>query len=577
MATEPNDIRVRSAAPPPKRGVRRFRVAHAGAGAMEVARSRVLVTALLFVMGFVVMSARLLDLGFFERVVETAVADRGRAAVLTARADIVDRNGVVLATNLKTASLYADPKRVLDAEDAADKLLLALPTLNRAEVLARLKADGRFSWIKRGLTPEEKYRVNSLGIPGLGFEDEDRRVYPQGRLAAHVLGFVDIDGNGLQGVERFFNSRLGNPHSLNEPLRLAIDVRVQHVLRAALVDAVDTFSALGAAGLVMDVATGEVLAMVSLPDFDPNDPAATRKEALFNRVTQGVYELGSGFKTFTVAMALDSGHATVESHYDATKPLRIARFTINDFHGKARMMSLPEVFIHSSNIGTARMAMEMGTDMQRDYLNKLGLFQRPAIELVEASPPLLPNPWREISTVTVAYGHGIAITPLHLATGMAAVVNGGHLVPSTLVMRDEVEAATQATRVLSQRASDTMRKLLRLAVIEGTGGKADVPGYEVGGKTGTAEKSVAGGYDRKALLSSFVGVFPTSAPRYVVLAIVDEPKPTAETYGYATGGWTAAPAVATVVRKIAPMLGVPPQDDTDNALRSAFLLPVKDE
>lgn len=575
MATERDPIRATRDAPPQKRGVRRFRVERAGSGAMEVARSRVMIAVLLFGVGFLVMGARLVDLGFFERVVETNVAERGRAQVLTARADITDRNGVVLATNLKTASLYADPQKVLDVEDAADKLLIALPSLNRADIITRLTAQGRFSWIKRGLTPDEKWRINSLGIPGLGFEDEDRRVYPQGRLAAHVLGFVDIDGNGLQGVERFFNSRLGNPQALHEPLKLALDVRVQHVMRAALLDAVETFSAIGAAGVVMDVATGEVLAMVSLPDFDPNEPSASRKETLFNRVTQGVYELGSGFKTFTVAMALDSGTAHVESNYDATKPLRVARFTISDYHAKARVLSLPEVFIHSSNIGTARMAMEMGTDMQRAYLDKLALFQRPPVELVEASQPLLPNPWREISTMTVAFGHGIAITPMHLASGMAAVVNGGYLVPATLMERSEEQAATQATRVLSPQTSDTMRKLLRLAVIEGTGGKAEVTGYEVGGKTGSAEKSVAGGYNRRALLSSFIGAFPTSAPRYVVLAIIDEPKGTPETYGYATGGWTAAPVVGAVVRKIAPMLGVPPQEDQDNALRSAFLIPVK--
>ncbi len=568
----------RDAPPPLARGARRFRIDGVRKEAMEVARNRVLVTAAMFFIGFVIMGVRLLDLGFFERVVETTIAAQGRAPVLTARADIVDRNGVVLATNLKTASLYADPKRVIDVDDALDKLQVALPDINRADIVNRLSADSRFVWIKRNLTPEEKWRINSLGIPGFAFEDEDRRVYPQGRLAAHVLGFVDIDGRGLAGIERFFDSRLMNPHSLHEPLKLALDVRVQHILREELANTVDAFSAIGAAGLVLDARTGEVLSMVSLPDYDPNEPKASRKETLFNRAVQGVYELGSGLKTFTVAMALDSGHARLESTYDATKPLKIARFTINDYHAKARWMSLPEVFIHSSNIGTARMGMDIGAETQRAYLDRLGLLKRPQIELTEAAEPLLPHPWREISTMTVAFGHGIAITPLHLAAGMAAVVNGGRLIPATLLAQDaDNSTSVEARRVLSSETSATMRRLLRLAVIEGTGGKADVPGFEVGGKTGSAEKSAAGGYRRNALLSSFIATFPTDEPRYVVLAIIDEPKGTPETFGYATGGWTAAPVVGRVIARIGPMLGVSPRQDQENAIRNALLLPVREE
>lgn len=565
----------------PLRGVRRFRIEGAGKEHMEMARSRTIVAVLLFVCCTFALGIRLFDLGLVERVAETASRGDGRGTVLAARADIVDRNGVVLATNLTTASLYADPKRVLDPEEAADRLLLALPSLNRADLVNKFRADNRFVWIKRNLTPDEQWRVNSLGIPGLGFENEDRRVYPHGRLAAHVLGFVDIDGQGLAGIERFYNSRLANPGDVHEPLRLALDLRVQHVLHDELRNAVETYSAIGAAGLVLDVNNGEVLGLVSLPDFDPNEPGSANTETLFNRVVQGVYELGSGMKALTVAMALDSGAAHVTSSYDATKPLRVARFTINDYHPEKRWLSLPEVFMVSSNIGTARMAMDIGTETQRRYLADFGLLEKPQIELREAASPLVPSPWRDINTMTIGFGHGIAVTPLQLATSIGAVVNGGRLIPATLVQdSDAARAAAAAKQVVSPKTSDIMRKLLRITVMSGTGGKADVPGYEVGGKTGSAEKPSAGGYRRKALLSSFIAVFPSDAPRYAVLVIVDEPKGTRETFGFATGGWTAAPAAGNVIARIGPMLGVAPRlpDENQKArLRHALLLPVNDE
>ncbi len=558
------------------RGARRFRIDGAGKEHMELARSRTLVAVGLFSVGLVVLGLRLFDLGFIEHVVETSPSRDARGAVLAARADIVDRNGIVLATNLSTASLYADQKRVLDPVEAADKLLLALPELNRTELISRLTGQGRFVWIKRNLTPEEQHRVNTLGIPGLSFEMEDRRVYPHGRLASHVLGFVDIDGNGLAGTERFFNSRLSDPGETTKPLKLALDLRVQHVMREELVNAVETFSAVGGAGIVLDVNTGEVVSLVSLPDFDPNDPGSANPETLFNRVVQGVYELGSGLKTFTVAMGLDIGTAKVTSSYDATRPMKVARFTINDDHPKARWLSLPEVFIYSSNIGTVRMAMEFGIEKQKKYLGELGLLSKPSIELREVASPLIPNPWREINMMTVAFGHGLAISPLQLSTGLGAVVNGGRLIPATLV-KDDDNIREDAKQVISPETSEIMRRLLRLVVMSGTGSKADVAGFEVGGKTGTAEKATAGGYNRKALISSFIGAFPMDNPRYVVMAIIDEPRGTKETFGFASGGWTAAPVVGKVVTRIAPMMGVAPRPKaTPNGLRHALLMPVTD-
>jgi len=557
------------------RAVRHFRIDGVGKESMETARSRVLVAAALFAAGFLVLALRLVDLGLFERVAETAPRYQPETAVVAGRADIVDRNGVLLATSLRTASLYADPKLVLDAEDATNKLMVALPDLNRAEVLSRLNSHGRFEWIKRDLTPEEEWRVNSLGIPGLAFEEEDRRVYPQGALASHILGFVDVDGNGLAGVERFFDNRLGGSGMTGQPLRLSVDMRIQHVLREEMAAAVDKFSALGAAGVVLDAVSGEIIAMSSLPDFDPNNPGSEPKDALFNRVVQGVYELGSGFKAFTVAMALEAGTARLDSVYDATKPIRVARFLIRDHHPKARPLTVPEVFVYSSNIGAAKMALDVGGEKQRKFLSRLGMMREPTLELMEAAEPIIPQPWREVTTMTVSYGHGLAVTPLHLATGVAAMVNGGRLIDATLLRHDEAtHPDAGGDRIISPETSRAMRQLLRLVVTDGTGSKAEAVGYRVGGKTGSAEKSAAGGYRRRALISSFVGAFPMDDPRYVIFVLLDEPNGIKETFNYATGGWTAAPVVGHVIRRIGPMLGVAPRMEPVQAGRAAKLLKI---
>lgn len=554
------------------RAVRYFKIDGVGKESMELARSRLLVAAALFSLGFFLLAVRLIDLGLVERVVETPVKRDAGNMIVAGRADIVDRNGVLLATSLRTASLYADPKLVFDPEDAADKLMVALPDMNRAEVLARLKSPARFEWIKRDLTPEEEWRVNSLGIPGLAFEEEDRRVYPQGRLASHVLGFVDVDGNGLAGIERFFDRRLGGGVG-GAPLALSLDMRVQHVLRQELASAVETFSALGGAGIVLDVATGEILALASLPDFDPNDPGAAPKEALFNRAVQGVYELGSGFKAFTVAMALDTGAARLDTVYDATDPIRVGRFLIRDHHPKARPLTVPEVFVYSSNIGAAKMALDVGGEAQRRFLGRLGMFHAPRLELLETGEPLVPDPWRDVTTMTVSYGHGLAVTPLQLTSGIAALANGGRHIPATLLRKDgDARRNVQGERIISPETSLAMRQLLRLVVTEGTGSKADAAGFRVGGKTGSAEKSSAEGYRRKALISSFVGVFPMDEPRYAVFVLLDEPNGTAETFNYATGGWTAAPAVGQVIARAAPILGVTPRTEPAPAGRAAKLL-----
>ena len=535
---------------------------------MRVGRSRLIIIGMLFAACFALIAGRLVELSVLG-------GDRGnrfdRLAVSGAapseRADIVDRNGLLLATNLPTASLYANARVVPEPAHVVEQLMRVLPGLNRSELLAKLTSRNGFVWLKRNLSPQEQYDVNSLGIPGLGFQQEQRRVYPHGRLVSHVLGYTDVDNNGIAGIENYFDAELKRRAGSAEPIELSLDLRVQHAVRDELRRAMRTFSAHGAAGVVMDVDTGEVLAMVSLPDFDSNHAGSVVGDARFNRVSLGVYELGSVFKIFTIAMALDAGTVDFRSGYDATKPIRVSRFIINDDHPKNRWLSVPEIFMFSSNIGAVKMALDVGTDAQRAFMRRLGMFRQPAVELPEIGTPLGPQPWREVSTMTVAFGHGLAVSPLQLTAGVGAMINGGLYRRPTLIKQQESPAAT---RVISARTSDRMRRLMRLAVTEGTGRQADVPYTLVGGKTGTAEKARGRRYDRNALLSSFVAAFPMHAPRYVVYVLLDEPRGTAKTHGFASAGWTAAPTAGHVIARIGPILGVAPVDPAQPEIREAM-------
>ena len=532
------------------------RLEGAGKRALEVGRTRLVIGATLFALGFLGLGLRLVEVSVLGGG-DDAGRSGGSAAAGAQRADIVDRNGVVLATNVESHALYADARLVRDAPALARRLAEILPDLD-PEQAARGLASGRsFVWIRRQLSPRQVYAVNRLGEPGLRFLPAQRRVYPLGPLVSHVLGYVDVDNRGLGGIERRFDRELqADPAA---PLALSLDIRFQHVLRAELAAALAEFKAIGAAGVILDIASGEVLAMVSLPDFDPNRPAtdAGGDDARFNRAALGRYEMGSTFKTFTAAMALDSGTVALTDGFDASQPLHIARFTIRDFHPEGRWLSVPEIFMYSSNIGAARMALAVGAERQRDYLGRFGLLAPSPIELPEVGEPITPDVWREVTTATIGFGHGIAISPLQMATAVASLVNGGTAVTPTVLLRRGAPAA--GAQVVSPRTSHQMRQLLRLAVKLGTGKRAEVEGYLVGGKTGTAEKSGKRGYDRRRLISSFVGAFPIDRPRYVVFAVLDEPKGTERTLGYATGGWTAAPLVARVVARIAALAGIAPR------------------
>ncbi|MDB5407481.1 MAG: hypothetical protein JWL84_2393 [Rhodospirillales bacterium] len=525
---------------------------------LEIGRNRLLVTAALFAVAFAVIGLRLVDVTVIKPSGKAELAQRAPVEkVQVGRADITDRNGVLLATTLVSPSLFANPKQIIDAADATKKLVGVLPELSESEVYAKLTSDRSFVWLKRQLTPRQEFEINRLGIPGFEFQREERRVYPAGDLAAHVVGYSGIDNKGLAGIERGFDDIL---KSRREPLALSIDVRLQNILHEELANAVTEFTAIGATGMVMDVHTGEVLAMVSLPDFDANKPGTATAETIFNRATLGTYEMGSTFKIFTLAMALETRTATLASYYDAAHPIKVGRFTINDYHSLHRALSLPEIFEYSSNLGAARIAMDAGTDKLRDFLGRVGLLRPAMIEIPEIGTPQLPNPWREVSTMTVAFGHGISVSPLQVAVAASAVVNGGILFQPTVIKRSP-DIAPAGQQVLSPRTSDEMRRLMRLVVEKGTGEYAAAPGYLVGGKTGTAEKASTHGYKHKALLSSFVGAFPMNDPRYLIIAIIDEPHPSAKTHGFATAGWTAAPVVGRSVMRMAPLLGVKPVDE----------------
>jgi cell division protein FtsI (penicillin-binding protein 3) len=539
--------------------------------ALETGRTRLLVASLLFAAAFLIVAGRLVSVALISSGGEPSIAEAPRAAQLeTERADIVDRNGIVLATNLVTASLYANPREVPNPRAAAAALSKVLPELPQAEVESKLASGKSFVWLKRNLTPKQQYAVNRLGIPGLSFQREERRVYPHANLAAHILGFTDIDNRGIAGVERQFESRLAEEHA---PLALSIDIRLQHILKEELSRSVRDFNAIGGAGVILDARSGEVLAMVSLPDFDPNEPGHASADTRFNRATLGVYEMGSVFKVFTTAMALDAGVTSLKGGYDASHPIKVSRYTISDYHAKNRWLSVPEIFIYSSNIGSAKMALDVGPEGQRAFLKRLGMLSPVALELPELGEPQGPAQWKELAAMTIAFGHGLSITPMHVASGVASVVNGGLMVRPTIVKR---EGPLAEERILKSDTSDSLRRLMRLVVERGTGKSADAPGYRVGGKTGTAEKAAGKGYKRNALISSFVGAFPMDDPRYVIFLAVDEPKPNKDSHGYATGGWVAAPAVKRLVERMAPLVGIAPvQEEEAPEGESGLLVAVK--
>jgi cell division protein FtsI (penicillin-binding protein 3) len=532
------------------------------------ARARVGFAMLAFAAVYAVIGGRL---AMYATVGDSHGARRSAAqdAIATARPDIVDRNGEILATDVKAPSLFGEPRRIIDKDEAIELLTGTLPDLDGAEVRERLVSRKGFVWLKREITPLQQQEIHRLGIPGIGFLRENKRVYPSGNEVAHLIGLVNIDNQGIAGMEKWLDSNgLADLHRagfatdrLQRPVELSVDLRVEHALRDELLKAKEKYHAKAASGLVSNVRTGEIVAMVSVPDFDPNNPREAHDPDRINRLTTGVYEMGSTFKAFTLAMALDTGKVDLNSMWDARGSLQYGKFTIHDDHPLGRMINMKEVFYYSSNVGAARIALSQGVEAHKAFLRKLGQLERLRTELPESASPLVPRHWGELNTVTIAFGHGIAVAPLQAVMGIDALVNGGYLIPPTFLKRTEQEAMALAKRVIKPETSEKMRYLMRLNAEVGTAKKADVKGYYIGGKTGTAEKVINGRYAKKRVLNAFTAILPADNPKYQLLIMLDEPQPLKETFGFITSGWNAVPTGGNVIARIAPLLGIEPRFD----------------
>ncbi|HMM62844.1 MAG TPA: penicillin-binding protein 2 [Mesorhizobium sp.] len=530
-------------------------------------RTRVVMTMAVFFGIYAVIAGRLVYFGFQDPDQSGPPASR----VTAARPDIVDRNGEVLATDIKTSSLFAEPRHIVDADEAIEKLASVLPEIDYEQTYRKLKSGAGFVWLQRQLTPKQQAEIMQLGIPGIGFRTEKRRFYPAGSTAAYIVGLTNIDNQGISGMEKYIDSQglsdlqlsgLADPKDL-KPVKLSMDLRVQHVVHDEVSAGLERFHAVGAGAVVLSIKTGEILAMASVPDFDPNNPYNAQDKDRLNRMSAGLYEMGSTLKSFTTAMALDSGKVSLESRFDASRPLQVGRQTIHDFHGKGRVLTVPEVFIYSSNIGSAREALAVGIEGHREFLHRLGILERMQTELPEVARPTEPKVWKQVHSITIAFGHGVSTTPLQTAVGCAALMNG-FLMEPTFLMRSVQEAMETAKRVVSDKTAQSMRYLYALNAEKGSGRNARVPGYRVGGKTGTAEKVVNGRYSKGKNFNAFVAAFPMDDPQYIVLTIADEPQPEKPGMG-ATAASNAGIMAGNIIRRSAAMLGVKPDFSHENA------------
>lgn len=519
-------------------------------------RLRLLFLIVAFMSVFVIIQIRLIDimmlqsdrLGNSGHIYAMEGADRGK---------ILDAHGNVIATTLVTASLYANPKMILDPTDAAKKLIETFPDLNFQTVYKKLTADKGFVWLKRNLSPQDQQRVMELGLPGLDFQYEKKRIYPQGNLFSHVIGVTDIDGNGTAGVEKQFDHILKDP---NQKVQLSLSLPIQHILHDELKESIHKFKAKGGSAMVISLKTGQVLGMVSAPDFDPNLPQTMDAQNAFNRNTLGVYELGSIMKLLNTALFLQHGKGDINTIFDATHPLKIGKFSVKDYRGQYRPLTVEEIFFHSSNIGSALMALSIGPEKQMAFLREIGLFDKPSIELPEKGKPLIPSKFSKASCITIAFGHGLAATPIQFMQSITNLFNGKPLPLSLLRNSNHIDANNSAPELFSVKNRSTLCHLLLKTLEEGTAKQARVQGYLIGGKTGTAEKIEKGRYVKNGKnLTSFVGVFPINNPEYLVCATLDEPQAIEGTYGFTAGGWNAAPLGGKIISRVAPMLGVEPK------------------
>ncbi|WP_375452672.1 peptidoglycan D,D-transpeptidase FtsI family protein [uncultured Devosia sp.] len=532
-------------------------------GNMTQARIRWVILAI--VLGFLAIGARLVQLGMVQP--DTTIEGQARDVITATRPPILDRNGLEMAVDIRVPSLYAEPRRIIDIEEAVRKLRTVLPELGEDWLRQRLTGDKGFVWLERELSPAIQERVMRLGIPGVEFLTESKRFYPGMNEASHILGSTNIDNQGIAGIEKHMDGEdvallqdlgLARGNAL-APVELSIDMRVQHVVHEQVVDALTRYQAIAAAGVMMNIHTGEILALSSVPDFDPNDPSSALVKDSFNRITAGIYELGSTFKTITIAGAIDSGAVSLNDQFDARYGIRYGRYTIDDFHGKHRVLSVPEIYKYSSNIGTIRVMQAMGKDNYRAFLTRMGFDKRVPFELPEMRLPNVPNNISDISAATMSFGHGLSVSPLHMAVAMAAVANGGNYITPTLYKRSLEQAEAQYVRVLKPETSRDMRYLMRLNALEGSGSQTEkeAKGYRIGGKTGTAEKVENGVYSHSKDFNVFAAVFPMDEPQYALVVVVDEPQRENPQSGD-TAGYNAGMMSGRIVQRVAPMLGIAP-------------------
>ncbi|WP_421930926.1 peptidoglycan D,D-transpeptidase FtsI family protein [Phenylobacterium sp.] len=553
-----------------------FERAKAAGKAEDDTRIRIFFVAAMFAAGFVTLGVGATRMALFS--------DAGRGNGLAgpvgaARADLTDRNGAMLAADLLHYGLYVDPREIWDTAETRRALHAALPGLSPARLERALRGERR-SFLVGGLTPEIRGRIHELGLPGVTFEPEQRRLYPLGTTAAHLIGFADTGGEGLSGAELALNDAIRGGAPSHQATPLSIDLRVQAALEDELYKAAAAHQAKGAVGIITNVHTGEILGIASYPTFDPNLAGKATPEQLINHAAASVYEMGSTFKVFTVAMGLDSGTATLASTFDARQPVKIGGQTIHDYHAENKIMSVADIFIHSSNIGTTKLALQAGSATVQKYFKAFGLTRAAPVELSESAKPIVPRHWNENDVASTSFGHAISVSPLAVAAGMGAILNGGTYVPLT-IRPMKPGTRPEGTRAVSEETSRAMLDLMRVNVVRGTGGKANAPGLRVGGKTGSANKVIGGRYSTNVLVSSFAAVFPTDGPleadRYFVLILMDEPKGTPETFGFATGGWTAAPAAGRVIDRVAPFLGVARRPDLVAATPTEAVVPIESE
>jgi cell division protein FtsI (penicillin-binding protein 3) len=556
------------APPPPRRGgwLLRF-LGLIFATKLGKSTRRIKFIAFGFTLIYCIIIGKLVFFGFHPEPVQglkRVVGDQ----VAAARPDILDRNGEILATDIKVMSVFAEPRRIIDKDEAVELLTAVLPEIDAGELRKKLGSGKGFVWVKRAITPAQQQEVHHLGVPGVGFVAENKRVYPNGPIAAHVLGYANLDGVGISGLEKYIDGQgvaelAGAGFKLTpdnlKPLTTSLDLRATFALRDELAKGIAKFKAKAGAAAILDVNTGEVIAMASLPDFDPSNPNDARDLNRINRLSVGVYEMGSTFKALSIAMALDSGKVTLNSRIDARDSLRYGHFTIHDFHAEHRLLSVPEVFTFSSNIGTARMALMVGVENHKAFLRKMGQLTRLRTELPESADPIVPKNWGELNTMTIAFGQGLNVAPLQALMAVGALVNGGIMVTPTFLKRSEADAKKDAPRVVKPETSESLRYLMRLNAEIGTAKNTNIKGYFVGGKTGTADKIYHGHYANDKVLTTFMAIVPADKPKYLFLTFLDEPQGLPETGGYRTAAWNSGSVTGKLIERIAPLLGIAPR------------------